>query len=337
VSSASLVQLVRRISATLRERYPRSTSALVVGSYAHRRPFIDDIDVSLFDPSVEVNAEINDRLDDAGRIIDVAVRNPAWLTPARGAEGETLLRIRELRKVVSGIVLFDDCREVGEAIRFWRDYRIPLPRVLPFLQQIVPLDLAGLPAGEQRLAFDFGLENLLFGWLHLDMGLRFSKPKWLWWDVPQIRSAALQTLFGDVTCEAALHVDVPGAILELRPFAEREGSESGCARSLRDADFLRARGETEATVWPLRAAARDVARTAAATVEVPYRDLRSVGAAVRALARSQPRLAATLASILDPDRPLPRSWVELFEDARADFAEHIEQRRPATREEARHP
>jgi hypothetical protein len=321
-------ELVRTLAAVVRERYPRATSAILVGSYAFGRPYVDDLDVSVFDPKIDADGEVNEQFEGAGLRIDVAHRNPAWLSPARAHEGEALFRMRELRKVIAGIVLFDDRRELEEAIPFWRAFEVPIELVEPFFRRVAAIDLRAAPRAERRLAFDLGLETMLLGWLHSEMRFRFSKPKWLLWDIEQLGSTPLAMLVRAVTSELARHLDVSWAISELSRYVPRGSAGESCRKSLHDARCLVAHGESEAAVWPLRMAARDLAAMLARELGVPYKDLRSVAALLDALAPIERRFHDVLLAALAPFRDVPSEWVDLFELARRDYATCIERRRP---------
>src|SRR5262245_46750913 len=116
----------------LRSRYPQCTSALVVGSYAFGRPFIDDIDLTVFDESISSGQEVMDTFHAAGFQIDVALRNPAWMEPVRAELDDVLYLLREMRKVICGIVLFDDSGLLQRTIPWWRNFEIPLRLIMPF-------------------------------------------------------------------------------------------------------------------------------------------------------------------------------------------------------------
>jgi hypothetical protein len=88
------------------------------------------------------------------------------MSPVRAAEGDVLFMIPELRKVTAGIVLSDDGGLLEETIPFWRDFDIPLPLVQPFYDRVAVLDLRALGASSRRLTLDYGVENMVLGWLH---------------------------------------------------------------------------------------------------------------------------------------------------------------------------
>jgi hypothetical protein len=320
------------LTRTLRSQHPQCTSAAIVGSYACGRPFVDDIDIAAFDPSVPLGQEHRIRFEQGEWKIDMAVRNPGWMDPALAQQGDLLFRLRELRKLVAGLVLFDDTGALCEAMSWWREFQIPLHWVTPFYERVSRLDLeATIPAG-RRPALYYGVENLVLGWTHADMRYQYSKPKWLMWDIALLGSEPCEELLRSLSaelCEAA----EPGELCERveAVLPARSADESPdldfCRIMLRDTRFLAARGERLAAVCPLRVAGYQLAKWAAGLVRVDYRDIRSIGPLLPDLARSEPAISSALSAVLLLSKPVPDDFLSLFAAARRDFGRCLEERR----------
>jgi hypothetical protein len=321
------------VAEKLRALRPRATTALIVGSYAFRRPFIDDIDVAIFDDSIPPGEDHADAIHARGWTIDVALRNPAWMDPGRADRENVLYLLREMRKILAGVVLFDDAGLLEKTVPWWRRFEIPLEVVAPFYDRASRLDFGAIDPSARRLSLYYGVENLIIGWLHAEMRFRFSKPKWLLWDLAQLESAPFEELIRSMSAELCDAVDVRAAIEQLDACAPATVEEASrrvlglCKKMLGDAKYMAERGEPHAAVWPLRMASFQLAMLKAPQLGLPYADIRAIGPVLAELGAVDPALHAALSAALLPDRPVPPRLLELFVAARGDFGRCLERRR----------
>src|SRR5690606_16150585 len=198
----------------------------------------------------------------------------------------------------------DDTGFLGRVIEWWKTFEIPIHLIAPFYDRVNEIDLLATDGRSRRMAFHYAIENMVLGWMHTELRYRFSKPKWLLWDVPQLGSKALETLLCSISAEvcesaapgelisrldAALPARPETAALAEMAFARPMLDDVDFSRKmLGDAAFLVERGEDLAAVWPMRMAAFHVARWHAAQLGVPYRDMRSIDALLAELEGPEP-------------------------------------------------
>jgi len=328
----SLYDFKAELGAQLRSRYPRCTSALIVGSYAFQRPFVDDIDVAAFDESLPPDGEAVGRMEIAGWSIDVALRNPAWMDPGRAERENVLFLLREMRKVVAGIQLFDDTGLLARTVPWWRDLDIPLRLIAPFHDRARRIDLRAQRGEARRLSLYYGIENMVIGWLHAEMRFRFSKPKWLLWDLAQLGSAPFEALLRALSAELCEGADIRELIAQHSAILPADGPGGPeheiafCRKMLKDAVYMVDRGESPAAVWPLRMCSFHLALWTAGKMKLPYSDVRSIGPLLSALDSADPTKRAVLSAALLVDRPVPGEFIDLFEAARDDFGRFLERK-----------
>jgi hypothetical protein len=320
-------ELHAELTAELRARYPQCISAAIVGSYAFGRPFVDDIDVAVFDESVPLGHEGQDRFQLGAWKIDVAIRNPAWLDPSVTLRGDMLFLLRELRKVVAAIVLFDDTGLLQQAIPCWSSFKIPLHLITPFYDRVSRLDLGSLAPRSQRLSLYYGIENMVLGWTHADMRYRYSKPKWLLWDLEQLGSEPFETLLRSISTELCEAADPGELVQRVRAVVPTHADIAFCKAMLHDTKFLVDRGERLAAVWPLRMSGYQLAKWKAGKMRGAYRDVRSIDPLLTELSRSDPALHDALSAVLLSEQPVPGRFIELFDAAYRDFGRCLERRR----------
>lgn len=321
----------------VRANYPDCSAAIIVGSYALDRPFVADIDINAFGESFPLEDKDTVRLHFEGWKLDIAARHPLWLDPTSIEErGKLLFMLRELRKLVAGIVLFDDAGSLAEAIAYWKDFQIPISIAQPFYERIEQLDLRALEPTARRSALYYGIQNMVFGWTSADMNFRYSKPKWLLWDVKCLGSQAFEDLLRGISqelCDAASPAELAArleTVLSIEKAAEVALGPTRLYRlMLRDAKFLTEHDEHLAAVWPLRMGAYELAKWKAQHLDVPYEGIRSVPALLAELERADPEFHDILSTITQATRPVPSSAIELFETARGEFRECLARKRDA--------
>jgi hypothetical protein len=324
------------LAGKIRALRPRATAALIVGSYAFRRPFIDDIDVALFDDSIPPGEDRSDTIHARGWTIDAALRNPVWMDPGRAERENVLYLLREMRKIIAGVVLFDDEGLLEKTVPWWRRFQIPLDIVTPFYNRASRLDFETIDPSARRLSLYYGVENLIIGWLHAEMRFRFSKPKWLLWDLAQLESAPFEELIRSMSAELCDASDVRASIEQLGACFPETVDEAFyrvlglCKKMLGDARYMAERGELHAAVWPLRMAAFQLAMLKAPQLGLSYADVRSIGAVLAKLEATEPALHEALSAVILPDRPVPPRLPELFVASRGDFGRCLERRRAGT-------
>lgn len=86
------------------------------------------------------------------------------------------LFLREIRKLLEGMELFDHDGGLERTVEAMRNTRIPYDLLRPFLETVRQYEPIRDNPTRQRLGFYHAVENLTFGWMHFDLNYRYTKP-----------------------------------------------------------------------------------------------------------------------------------------------------------------
>lgn len=311
-----------RLQALVRSRLPTCSAAVVVGSaVVSRGTSVGDIDITGFDQSVPIGEDQSDISTFGDLPLHIVTYNPLQFQIITSDPDLTFLFLREIRKLLNGIVLFDDDGVLTQTLESFRTLKIPYDRLRPLVHTVsLYRPGTGGPAHE-RLAFYHAVENLTFAWMHFDLSYRYTKPKWLIDDAKLI-SKELVDLLESIGKELTNSGGLAEFVTQLRSYAS-DASETLlghlCLNNLGDAQSLLRAGRDVEAVWPLRMSCYQFAELWAAQHELNYQDLRATESVCEHMRSSDELLGQLLDRVLLLSDPLNDEVLKHWNRTRAEF------------------
>jgi hypothetical protein len=311
------------LTALVRSRLPSCSSAVLVGSAViNRGGCVGDIDITGLDHSVAIGEDRSDASVYGELPLHIVVYNPLHFLIIRSHADLVFLFLREIRKLLEGIVLFDDDGTLKQTLDSFRTVRIPYDRLQPLVNAVSVYRPDGDAIPQNRLAFYHAVENLSFAWMHFDMKYRYTKPKWLIDDAKLVSSTNLLELLRTISSELTAQSDVSVCVRELRlraPSSTETRASRLCVNNLDDAESLIRKGRVIEAVWPLRMSCYLLAEFWAECRELPYQDLRSIESLFKEMISADHSLAILLEELLLLDKPLNAHMLSLWQSTQTEF------------------
>ncbi|GII90135.1 hypothetical protein [Sinosporangium siamense] len=310
------------IAEGLRSRLPDCTGAVLVGSALTRSSdCVADIDITAFDRTVALGHDRHSSFEYHGLPVHVVAYSEWHFQAVACNDLLTLAYIREIRKILRGVVLFDDTGSVETSLRRLRGCGVAAHLLQPLAA--IAATGAALPEdpAESRLAFYRAVESMTFAWLHLRLEYSYSKPKWLLEDVRTTRSASLEQLLYTLASELPESHDV-GELVEtaFRELPRGEGeSTTQLLNNLTDARSLVSADRLHEAVFPLRMAVYQASELWAHHLSMKYADLRDITCLLPGLAEARPALGKIIDDTLLLRKPLPLTLRDLWQQAYSEF------------------
>lgn len=308
------------ITRVVRSQRPDCTGAVLVGSAVTRSARgVADIDITAFDPTVQPGADRSTNFLHHDLPVHVVAYNVSHFLVVAESELLTFAYIREIKKLLRGIVLFDDAEVVARSLQRIRGCSVA-PRLLaPLVAAADPSQMPPETVAESRLSFYRAVDSMAFAWLHLRPEYSYSKPKWLQEDAKAVHSPALEGLLHAVSGELEQRHDI-GQLVERVASALPRGNNGAwqqCLNHLADARALVKAGCRGPAVFPLRMAVYQACELWAASVGLRYADLRDIARLLPGLDDVQPLLVAAVRDSLLLQEPVPpmlrHGWEEAYD------------------------
>lgn len=283
---------------------------------------VADLDVTGLDSTVPPGEDKSHEFDTQYLPAHVVLYHPNHFLAVAGDPDLVFLFLRETRKLLEGVVLFDLHGHLARTLEVLRDIPMPLSRVRPLVQAARAIRPPPNNATLDRLSLYYAVENLTFAWMHFDLRYRYTKPKWLLADARLVEADHLLPLLEALSRELVEAGLLPEIVDALEPHVtNRGGSSSGffAKNNLKDAKVLLTAGRSEEAVWPLRMAAYMISQAWAEECGLPYHDLRSLVKVLAPMRASDPDLPLLIEKALLLDRPLPFEILLLWELCSSEF------------------
>jgi hypothetical protein len=313
------------LSTSVREHIPSCSSAILVGSaVSGRGGCVADLDVTGLDDTVLAGHDRACEYEHAGWPVHVVLYHSAHFLAIVNHDQLLFLFLREVRKLLDGIVLFDEDGALGQTLDSLRALRIPYGCLEPLVALVRERRLPKRGTVRQRLHFYRAVEALSYAWMHFEMSYRYTKPKWLLEDAKRVVAEYLMDLLGGISWELIGSHRIGSLAEKLREHLSvlADGRmKTFSLGQLRDAESLIAADRSVEAVWPLRMATYMLTQAWAEQRGILYVDLCSIEAILPPMALVDGSLAALLRRILLLDRPLDPVLLLRWKNARSEFLE----------------
>ena len=118
---------------------PSCTAAVLVGSSATRElSLVRDIDVTAFSPDLSIDAEQRVSTVFMERPLDIVLHHPAYFRTICSDDKLLFLNLRELRKLIDGLVFFGPNGQLNSTLAHIGTKPIPIELLRPILSKLRP-------------------------------------------------------------------------------------------------------------------------------------------------------------------------------------------------------
>ncbi|MER9593955.1 hypothetical protein [Mesorhizobium sp. M0244] len=299
---------------------PGLRSAVMVGSAVNSDfGVVGDIDVSANAFSVAIGEERRYLGSFSGRPLDIVCRHPDYFTAVLANDMLIFYHLRELRKIVDGVVLLDTDRQIEKLLDDLKRINVPLQFVRPLIDSVA-FSTVSQSRLEDRISYCLAFDNLIVAWLHLDARYRFRKHKWLVEDTRRVKSDPLNDLVNSVTSElmdvssvSPLIEDFDLALADCGAYKDIPQAQA----SVKDARTLLKGRRIPDAIFPARYAALAVLLHFSGGAEGEHGPRLMRG--FRSVNRDRPNLAGTIQQLLLLDTPVSAKSVVALERARREL------------------